>query len=159
MSAQKMSPDERAACRKQLEQLWKKRTMDEGLLHRAWQTAYSAATLLYEEFDATQVVVFGSLTEPMAFTKQSDIDIAVSGLSKEAYDKAWSAIWDFKPGFKIDIINFDTSKGLFRERIKSQAIRIEKGQPPLLWRTLYKHLQRNVFPTDDREIYEMNRKD
>ena len=28
----------------------------------------------------------------------------------------------------------------------------------MLWQTLYKHLQRQVFPTDDGEIYEMNRK-
>ena len=158
MSAQKMASDELLACRKQLERLWKIRTMDEGLLHRAWQTAYRVATLLYEEFGATQVVVFGSLTTPMGFTDRSDIDIAVSGLSKDAYDKAWSKIFRFDSGFKIDFINFDTSKGLFRERIKNQAIRIEKGQPPLLWRTLYKHLQRNVFPTDGGEIYEMNRK-
>ena len=153
-----MASAERSVCRQRLERLWKSRVVEEGLLHRAWQTAYQVATLLYEEFGATQVVVFGSLTEPMGFTKRSDIDIAVSGLSQDAYDKAGSKIFRFDSGFKIDLINFDRSKGLFRERIKSQAIGIEKGQPPLLWRTLYKHLQRNVFPTDDGEIYEMNRK-
>ena len=129
-----------------------------GCSTRHWHTAYRVATLLYEQLGATQVVVFGSLTEPMAFTKESDIDIAVSGLSDDAYDKARSAIWDFKSGFKIDIINFDRSKGLFRERIKYQAIPIEKGVPPVLWQTLYEHLQRQVFPTDDGDIYEMNRK-
>ncbi|MYK17382.1 nucleotidyltransferase domain-containing protein [Candidatus Poribacteria bacterium] len=158
MSGQKMSSDELSACRKQLEQLWKSRIVDEGLLHRAWQTAYQVATLLYEEFNATQVVVFGSLTEPMSFTKESDIDIAVSGLSDGADDKARNAIWDLKSGFKIDIINFDRSEGLFRERVKHQAIPIEKGVPPVLWQTLYEHLQRQVFPENPGEIYEMNRK-
>ncbi|RKU33671.1 hypothetical protein C6496_21410 [Candidatus Poribacteria bacterium] len=158
MSGEKISADQRSACRKRLEQLWKKRMMDEGLLQRAWQTAYQVATLLYEAFGATQVVVFGSLTEPMSFTKESDIDIAVSGLSNDDYDKAWSKIFDFDSEFKIDITNFDRSKGLFRDRIKTQAIPIEKGQPPLLWRTLYEHLQRHVFPTEDGEIYEMHRK-
>lgn len=158
MSGQKMSSDEHLACRKQLEQLWKSRIVDEGLLHRAWQTAYQVATLLYEAFGATQVVVFGSLTEPMAFTKQSDIDIAVSGLSDDDYDKTRNAIWDLKSGFKIDIINFDRSEGRFRERVKHQAIPIEKGVPPVLWQTLYEHLQRQVFPENPGEIYEMNRK-
>ena len=158
MSKQKVSPDQLSACRKRLEQLWKSRTVDDSLLHRAWKTAYQVATLLYEEFGATHVFVFGSLTEPMVFMKGSDIDIAVSGLSNAVYNKAWGKIIDFDSGFKIDIINFDTSKGLFRERIKHQAIPIEKGQPPLLWRPLYKHLQRHVFPTMDGEIYEMNRK-
>ena len=158
MAGPNISSDERLACKKRLERLWKSRTMDEGLLHRAWQTAYQVATLLYEKFGATQVVVFGSLTEPTSFTKKSDIDIAVSGLSDDAYDKARSAIWDFKSGFKIDIINFDRSKGLFRERVKHQSIPIEKGVPPALWQTLYEHLQRQVFPENPGEIYEMNRK-
>ena len=158
MSTQKMSPDELAACRKRLEQAWKNRVMDEGLLHRAWDTAYQVATLLYEQFGATQVVVFGSLTEPIGFTNRSDIDIAVSGLSTDDYDKAWGMVMDFKSGFKIDFINFDTSKGLFRERIKYQAIPIEKGSHSGLWQTLYEHLQRQVFPTEDGDIYEMNRK-
>ena len=158
MPKQKKSSDELSAHRKRLEQLWKSQRVDDGLLHQAWQTAYRVATLLYEKFGATQVVVFGSLTEPTSFTKKSDIDIAVSGLSDDAYDKAWNAIWDFKSGFKIDIINFDRSKGLFRERIKYQAIPIEKGVPPVLWQTLYEHLQRQVFPENPGDIYEMNRK-
>ena len=158
MSKQKVSPDQLSACRKRLKQLWKSRTMDEGLLHRAWNDAHEVAVLLYEQLGATQVVVFGSLTEPMWFTKGSDIDIAVSGLSHDAYDKARIKVMNFDSEFKIDIINFDTSKGLFRERIKHQAIPIETGTRPVLWQTLYKHLQRQVFPTEDREIYEMNRK-
>ncbi len=158
MSKQKMSPSELSACRKRLEQVWKSRSVDEGLLHQAWRDAQEVAILLYKEFGATQVVIFGSLTEPMWFTKGSDIDIAVSGLSNDLYDKAYKKIMDFDSEFKIDIINFDRSKGLFRERVKYQAIPIERGVRPVLWKRLYEHLQRQVFPTEDGEIYEMNRK-
>lgn len=158
MPNQKMSPDELSACRKRLEEVWKTRVMDESLLHQAWHDAQEIASLIYEEFGATQVSVFGSLTEPLWFMKGSDIDIAVSGLSSDLYDKAFSKIMDFDSAFRIDLINFDTSEGLFRERIKHQAIPIEKGTRPALWQTLYKHLQRQVFPTEDGEIYEMNRK-
>ena len=158
MSKQQMSPDELSACRQRLEQVWKNRVMDEGLLHQAWHDAQEVAALLYEEFGATQVSVFGSLTEPLWFMKGSDIDIAVSGLSSDLYDKARIKVMNFDSTFRIDLINFDTSKGLFRERIKHQAIPIGKGSRPVLWQTLYKHLQRQVFPTEDRDIYEMNRK-
>ena len=158
MSKQKMSPDELSVCRKRLEQVWKSRLVDEGLLHQAWRDAQEVAMLLYKEFGATQVSVFGSLTEPMWFTKGSDIDIAVSGLSNDLYHKARIRIMNFDSAFRIDLINFDTSNGLFRERIKHQAMPIEKGIRPVLWQTLYKHLQRQVFPTEDGEIYEMNRK-
>ena len=157
-TAEEMSAAELAACRKRLEQVWKSRIVDEGLLHRAWHTVQEVAALLYEQFDAAQVAVFGSLTEPMWFTKGSDIDIAVSGLSNDAYDKARIAIMNFDSEFKIDIVNLDMSKGLFRERVKHQAIPIQRGRHPILWQTLYKHLQRQVFPTEDGEIYEMNRK-
>ena len=153
-----MSPDEHSVCRKRLEQVWKSQKVDETLLHRAWHTAHEVAVLLYEQFGATQVFVFGSLTEPMWFTEGSDIDIAVSGLSNDLYNKARIAIMNFDSAFRIDLIDFDTSKGLFRERIKHQAIPIEKGMGPILWQTLYKHLQQLVFPTEDGEIYEMNRK-
>ena len=163
MSKQKMSADQLSACRKRLEQLWKSRIVDEGLLHRAWHTAHEVAALLYEQFGATQVAVFGSLTEPMRFTSGSDIDIAVSGLSHDAYDKAYKKIMNFDSEFKIDFINLDISKGIFRERVKHQAISIEKSMRSPngmtdVWRTLYKHLQQQVFPANDGEIYEMNRK-
>ena len=163
MSKQKMSADQLSACRKRLEQLWKSRIVDEGLLHRAWHTAHEVAALLYEQFGATQVAVFGSLTEPMWFTSGSDIDIAVSGLSHDAYDKAYKKIMNFDSEFKIDFINLDISKGIFRERVKHQAIPIEKSMRSPngmtdVWRTLYKHLQQQVFPANDGEIYEMNRK-
>ena len=163
MSTQKVSSSELAACRKRLEQVWQSRVMDESLLHQAWRTAHEVATLLYEQFNASRVFVFGSLTEPMGFGKGSDIDIAVSGLSDDAYDKAYGKVVYFDAPFKIDFINLDRSKGHFRERVKHQAIPIERGvQPPNgmtdVWQRLYKHLQRQVFPTEEGEIYEMNRK-
>ena len=163
MLKQQMSPDELSACRKRLEQVWKNRVVDEGLLHQAWHTVHEVAMLLYDQFNASQVFVFGSLTEPLWFTKGSDIDIAVSGLSNDAYDKAYGKVIYFDAPFKIDFINFDRLKGLFRERVKHQAIPIERGvQPPNgvtdVWQVLYKHLQRQVFPTEDGDIYEMNRK-
>ena len=36
------------------------RKVDHALLQRAWQTAHQVATMLYEDFGATQVAVFGS---------------------------------------------------------------------------------------------------
>ena len=157
-TAKEMSSEQLASCRKQLERRWKNRKVDEALLERAWQVAYEIATLLYEEFDATQVAVFGSLAEPISFTKSSDIDIAVWGLSDKTHSAAYWKVKSIDTGFKIDLINFDTTKGLFQERIQQQAILVKKGEQPTLWKTLYEHLQRQVFPVVEEEIYEMNRK-
>ena len=153
-----MTPEELASCRKQLERRWKSRKVDEALLERAWHVVYEIATLLYDEFGATQVAVFGSLAEPLGFTKSSDIDIAVWGLSDKTHSAAYWKVKDIDTGFKIDLINFDMMKGFFRERVKQHAIPIKKGEHPTLWKTQYEHLNKQVFPIIEEEVYEMNRK-
>ena len=153
-----MSPEELAACRKQLKERWSSRKPDQELLQRAWKTAYEIAQLLYDEFNATHVAVFGSLSEPLGFTEASDIDIAVSGLSEKTHSRANSKVMDLKTGFKIDLINFDTTKGLFRQRVQQQTIHIKKGQSPTKWKTIYKHIYRQDTPIIAEEIYEVNRK-
>ena len=154
---EQMTPEQLAFCRKQLERRWKNRKVDEALLERAWQIVYEIATLLYDEFGATRVAVFGSLTEPIGFTKSSDIDIAVWGISDDTHSKANSKVMDMSTGFKIDLINFDLTKGHFRERVQQQAIHIKKGGHHIFWKTQYEHLNRQIFPIVEEEIYEINR--
>ena len=122
-----MSPSELAECRENLKRQWENRRVDKELLQRAWETAHHLATVLYQDFGATKVAAFGSLTEPERFTEHSDIDIVVWGVS---YNKCLDALWETKglnPEFKIDIINFKSINSLFRERILNQAIPIDKG--------------------------------
>ena len=101
---------------------------DRMLLQRAWDTAHRIASMLYKDFDATQVAVFGSLAEPEAFSKWSDIDIAVWGIPNDKYFRASSIAADISGLFKVDLVDFESCKGLFRERIQSQLIPIEKGE-------------------------------
>ena len=151
MAGPNISPDERLACRKRLERLWKSRTMDEGLLHRAWQTAYQVAPRCFTRSSARHKSSSSVHSRNPRRSQRSRISTSPCQASlKDQYDKAWNAIWDFKSGFKIDIINFDRSKGLFRERIKYQAIPIEREVPPVLWQTLYEHLQTTGFPRKPR---------
>lgn len=110
-----------------IDELMQKRKPDDDLLQRAWHTAHRIAEMLYEKFGATKVAVFGSLVEKDAFTQWSDIDIAVWGLPTEDYFKALSAASDISSLFKVDIIDFEKSKGLFKERLQKQHILIEKG--------------------------------
>ncbi len=121
-----MSPSELAKCRENLKRQWENRQVDKELVQRAWETARRLAIVLYRDFGATKVAVFGSLTEPKRFRQNSDIDILVWGVS---YDKCLDALWETKsldPEFKIDIINFKSVDGLFRDRILSESIPIDK---------------------------------
>ena len=145
-----MSPSELAECRENLKRQWENRRVDKELVQRAWETARRLAIVLYRDFGATKVAVFGSLTEPKRFRQNSDIDILVWGVS---YDKCLDALWETKgldPEFKIDIINFKSVDRLFRERILSEAIPIDKAGTDAL--TLV-----NASDRENGETYRVNR--
>ena len=124
--------------------------LTKSLLQRAWETARHLAIVLYRDFGATKVAAFGSITEPERFTQNSDIDIVVWGIS---YNKCLDALWKTKglsSEFKIDIINFKSIDSLFRDRILSQAIHIDKTGTDVL-RLM------NVSGTENGETYIVNR--
>ncbi len=126
-TAKDLSPEELAQYRQRLDQHFQNKKVDEALLQRAWQTVHRIAAVLYKDFGAAQVAVFGSLVEPDAFSKWSDIDIAVWGIPNDKYFRASSIASDISGLFKIDLVDFESCKGLFRERIQHQLIPIEKG--------------------------------
>lgn len=123
-----MSPKELAECRRHLERQWETQRVDAAVLRRAWETAYQVASMLYEDFEATHVAVFGSLTERGWFTEFSDIDIAVWGLSADVYFDAQRKTNRMSPEFKIDLVDFAAARGLFRERLLKQAMLIRKWE-------------------------------
>jgi len=123
-----MSPSELAECRENLKRQWENRQVDEELLQRAWTVAHRLAAVLYQDYGASKVAVFGSLAEREWFTKHSDIDIVVWGVS---YNRCLDALWeteDLGSEFKIDIINFKTINRSFREKILSHAILIDRDE-------------------------------
>ena len=126
-TAKDLSPEELAEYSRRLDQHLQNRKVNEALLQRAWQTAHRIAATLYEDFGATQVAVFGSLAEPESFSKWSDIDIAVWGLPNDKYFRASSIASDISGLFKVDLVDFESCKGVFRERIQSQLTPIKKG--------------------------------
>ncbi len=137
--------------RARLEKHFNNRAVDEELLQRAWQTAQTLAAMLYEEFGATQVAVFGSLAQQSRFSKWSDIDIAVWGLSFDQYLRAVTETIGFSKEFNIDLVNFEDCKGTFRARIQKQVIPIQKGEAGFYGKC-QKTEKRKVIYTLDKEI-------
>lgn len=126
-TAKDLSPQELSEYRRRLDQQFQNRKVDEALLQRAWQTAHRIAATLYEDFGATQVAVFGSLAEPESFSKWSDIDIAVWGIPNDKYFRASSIASNISGLFKVDLVDFESCKEVFRERIQRQLTPIKKG--------------------------------
>ena len=127
-TAKDLSPQELKEYRLRLDEHFQNRKVDEALLQRAWHTACQVADILYKDFGATQVAVFGSLAQQTWFSKSSDIDVVVWGLSGGTYLDALWETRNFSRAFKIDLVNFDSAKGRFRERIQDQAVPILKTE-------------------------------
>ena len=151
-----MSPSELAECRENLKRRWENRRIDKELLQQAWEAAHRVATVLYQDFGAAKVAVFGSLAEHRWFTTGSDIDIAVWGLTDAQCRDARSEIAGLCPEFKIDLINFEASTGLFRERVQRQAISLKNGDEETDRQVSYEH-HLPIIPPGNGAIYEMNR--
>ena len=154
-TAKDLSPKELAEYSRRLDQHFKNRKVDEALLQRAWQTAHRVAAMLYEDFGATQVAVFGSLAGRKWFSKGSDIDIVVWGLPGDTYLDALWETRNFSPEFKIDLVNFHSAKGRFRERIQSQALPIQRGETD--FNKLTTNCQVNHTKTED--TYDVDKQD
>jgi len=88
---------------------------------RAWEIAHQAASLLKEEFGATQVVVFGSLLQTNLFHIRSDIDLAVWNLKESVYYRAVSRLLSLEPDIPIDLIEVEHASTRLREKIEREG--------------------------------------
>jgi len=90
----------------------------------AWKVAREAARILHTSFQAKKVMVFGSLIDRSRFNRWSDIDLAGWGIPDELYFRAYGAMIDFNPRFKIDLVDPDECSPLLREIILREGIEI-----------------------------------
>ena len=88
---------------------------------RAWRTARRAAGLLYAEYGAEKVVLFGSLARPGSFTRWSDIDLAAWGIPVERYFAAVAAVSGLSAEFKIDLVDPAGCAAELHQVIKTQG--------------------------------------
>lgn len=88
---------------------------------QGWQVARRAAHLLKQEFNATQVILFGSMVELRRVHLESDIDIAVEGLADERYLTAVAALLDLS-AFSVDLVQLEHVPPEIRAAIAQQGI-------------------------------------
>jgi len=88
---------------------------------RAYTTALKAAKLLKEKFGATEVILFGSLVRRGAFTRFSDIDLAVENIPSDLYLTAMDTVLHMNPEFKIDLIDLANCSPALRAEIEKEG--------------------------------------
>ena len=91
---------------------------------KAWQAAQRAARLLREKFDASRVVVFGSLLRPTGFTQWSDVDIAAWGIAPENTFRAIGAVMDLKGEITVNLVDVDTVRPAFLAVIEQEGVEL-----------------------------------
>ena len=83
--------------------------------------ARQIAELLRREYRPARIIVFGSLVHPEIFGLHSDIDIAVEGIPWPEYLRAWNAVEELFPTFKVDLIDLAIVSDLMRRRIEEEG--------------------------------------
>jgi predicted nucleotidyltransferase len=89
--------------------------------NEAWGAARRIATLLRARYDATQVVAFGSIVHPERFDERSDIDLAVAGISPDAFFGAWAAA-GADCAFSLDLVDLRDCSPALRKLIEQEGV-------------------------------------
>jgi len=74
------------------------------LLERGWAAARLAARILKEKFDASGVIVFGSLLQPDWFGPRSDLDLAACGIQADLFFRAVAEV-SCIDGFEVNLVD------------------------------------------------------
>jgi predicted nucleotidyltransferase len=67
-----------------------------------------AAAVLKSRFHARRVVLFGSLAHAAWFMPDTDVDLAVEGLSSGDYWQAWRAVEEIIADRQVDLVEIET---------------------------------------------------
>lgn len=68
-----------------------------------------AAGMLKTRFGARRVVLFGSLAHAAWFMPDSDVDLAVEGLTGDTYWQAWRLVEEIIHDLSVDLIEIETA--------------------------------------------------
>ena len=79
-------------------------------------------SLLKGQFNATKVVVFGSLVRSDCFTLWSDVDIAAWGISPRDTFRAMGAVRDLDDTIEVNLVDVETCKPKLLAFIEQEGI-------------------------------------
>ena len=81
---------------------------------------------LSDDIGAKEIYLFGSIIRE-DFRKDSDIDIAISGLDERKFFSIWSKLDEFTD-FDVELVDLDERDDFFREQIRKRGEKIyERG--------------------------------
>jgi predicted nucleotidyltransferase len=91
---------------------------------QAWSAARQAAELLKTQFNATRVVLFGSLARESGFTRWSDVDVAAWGIAPDDTFRAIGAVQDLNTPVEVNLVDVNTCRLSLLEEIERHGIEL-----------------------------------
>ena len=82
------------------------------------------ATALKARFGIRRVILFGSLANAEWFTPNSDVDLAVEGLTADAFWQAWRLAEEIIGDRKVDLVEVETAKASLLRAIQQHGIEL-----------------------------------
>ncbi|MGH2544803.1 MAG: nucleotidyltransferase family protein [Ardenticatenaceae bacterium] len=86
--------------------------------------AHEAAAELRHRFGVKRVILFGSLAHTAWFASDSDVDIAVEGLSGGDFWEAWRVVERIIEERQVDLVEFEYATPALRRAIKRHGIEL-----------------------------------
>ena len=128
MAANQLTPDKLSTYREGLRRrLSEPLTADEeAMLDTAWREARRAAARLVAEHGAKRVILFGSVARKARLHADSDIDLAVEGMSKETYYRLAGDLLTTN-GKRIDLVRLEDVRESFRRIIALEGVLLANG--------------------------------
>jgi len=83
-----------------------------------------AAAVLKTRFGARRVVLFGSLAHAAWFTPDSDVDLAVEGLTAQDYWQAWRLVEEMIGDRSVDLVDVETAGESLRQVIERHGVEL-----------------------------------
>ncbi|KPA17434.1 nucleotidyltransferase [Candidatus Magnetomorum sp. HK-1] len=91
---------------------------------KAWDIALNASYFLKAEYNASQVMLFGSLIHNYWYSRYSDIDLAVWGIEGVKYFEAVAKLQDISFDFDIDLVSVENCKAELLKTILREGKKI-----------------------------------
>ena len=120
LSTSKLDEYRKTAMRRQKVRISKAKNRRE----KGWKLARKAAKVLRTQFQVKRVAVFGSLLHEARFTRWSDIDIAVWGLSPDQTFRAIGAVMDLDSSMELNLVDVNTCSSGLLKSIEQEAVDI-----------------------------------
>jgi len=107
-TALELTPEEKLAYRPR-EAIERRQEAENQQVEERWQQAQrlarQAAKVLYEEFGAVRVLLFGSAIRHTSFTPWSDVDLTAWGIPPERFYAAVAAVTGLSVDIKIELVD------------------------------------------------------